>query len=77
MEIMGNHGEIISKEDFEKVQQVLKEKTKMGVRINTAIKKSEQRQKESVPPGYKIMDGKLVINEAEADVIKEQINNIA
>lgn len=75
MKIMKNHEVMISKEDFEKVQQGLKEKTKMSARIKHWHKKSEPRQKRLIPPGYKMVEGKLVINEAETDVIKEKINN--
>ena len=65
MKIIKNHEEmeIISKEDFEEVQQVLK-----GKNMN-------QDKKRPIPPGYKIVEGKLVINEAEADVIREKFNN--
>lgn len=78
MKVIKNHNEmeIISKEDFEKVQQVLKGKNKDECKNKTSVlKKSEPRQKSPIPPGYKMVEGKLVINEAEADVIKEQISN--
>lgn len=62
----GMHSEIVSKEKFEKAQQILNK---------DMVKKSQVDG--SIPFGYKIVDDKIEINECESLPIKEAYDNIA